>query len=335
VLNLKEDPMKTCIFFTLSCSILCSALLAQLPAGAAVSPETVVAKVDGKDVTAGEIQKALLNMPPQFMQLFRQNPKAAVQNLFVMRYLAEEGEQLKLGERTPLKEQLEMQRANALAGARLNYEHDNYQVPVNVVNEYYTRNQAKYQQAKIKVISIAFKPAVAGAGTAPNIGALDQVARAALDAAHSQNVRSEADAAQRAVEVAQKVRAGEDFAKLVAEYSDDEKSKAAGGDFGVVTLSSSYPEEIKTAVFALNPGQVTDPIRQASAFYVIRLEEKSTQPMNEVMEPIIQELRSAHTNEWFKDLTKRFDPTVENMEFFTQSSGAIPTPAGPPKPASK
>jgi hypothetical protein len=53
------------------------------------------------------------------------------------------------------------------------------------------------------------------------------------------------------------------------------------------------------------------------------------------MEPIIQELRSAHTNEWFQNLTKRFDPTVENLEFFTQSSGAIPAPASAPKPASK
>jgi peptidyl-prolyl cis-trans isomerase C len=331
--------MKTSIFPTLSCSTLlcgalCSALFAQLPSTAAIAPETVVAKVDGKDVTAAEIQEALVTMPPQFVQLFNQNPKMAVQQIFLMRYLAEEGEKLKLAEQSPLKEQLQMQRANAVAGARLNYESDHYQVPVDAINEYYKRNQAKYQQARIKVISIAFKPTLAGSGTAPAAGSLDAVARDALAAAHSSEQRSEAEARQRADEVVQKLRAGEDFAKLVAEYSDDATSKAAGGDFPSVRFASSYPDEVKKAVFPLDPGQVTDPIRQVSAFYVIRVEDKSTQPLNEVMEPISHEIRQAHVTEWFQSLTKRFEPTVESMEFFAQPSKALP-PQPAPKPPAK
>jgi parvulin-like peptidyl-prolyl isomerase len=326
--------MKTCIFFTLSCCALCSALFAQLPPVATVAPETVVAKVDGKDVTAAEVQAALVTMPPQFVQLFNQNPKAAVQQMFLMRYLAEEGEKLKLAEQSPLKEQLQMQRANAVAGARLNYESDHYQVPQEAISKYYKSNQAKYQQARIKVISIAFKPTLAGSGTTPSTGSLDDVAKQALAAAHSSEQRSEAEARQRADEVVKKLRAGEDFAKLVAEYSDDAISKAAGGDFPPVKPSSSYPDEVKKAVFALDPGQITDPIRQVSAFYVIRVEDKSTQPVNEVLDPISQEIRQAHVTEWFQNLTKRFEPTVENVEFFTQPSNALaPQPA--PKPPAR
>ena len=321
--------MKTTIFLTL----LCPALFAQLPSTAPIAPDTVVAKVDGKDVTAGEIQQALVMLPPQFAQLFNQNPKAAVQQMFLMRYLAEEGERLKLAEQSPLKEQLQVQRANAVAGARLNYESDHYQVPQDAIDEYYKRNQAKYQQARIKVISIAFKPTLAGSGTAPSAGSLDDVAKQALAAAHSQEQRSEAEARQRADEVVKKLKAGENFAKLVAEYSDDATSKAAGGDFPPVKPSSSYPEEVKKAVFALEPGKVTDPIRQVSAFYVIRVEEKSTQPVNEVMEPISQEIRQAHVTEWFQNLTKRFEPTVESVEFFTQPSSELPPQPAPKSPA--
>jgi hypothetical protein len=76
------------------------------------------------------------------------------------------------------------------------------------------------------------------------------------------------------------------------------------------------------------------PIRQVSAFYVIRVEEKSTQPVNEVMEPISQEIRQAHVTEWFQNLTKRFEPTVESVEFFTQPSNALP-PQPAPKPPAK
>jgi peptidyl-prolyl cis-trans isomerase C len=325
--------MKISIFLTFSYCALCSAVFAQLPPAAAITPETVVAKVDGKDVTAAEIQQALVTMPPQFMQLFNQNPKAAVQQLFVMRYLAEEGEKLKLAEQSPLKEQLEMQRANAVAGARLNYESDHYQVPQEAIDDYYKRNQAKYQQARIKVISIAFKPTLAGTGTTPSAGSLDDVAKQALAAAHSSEQRSEAEARQRADEVVKKLRAGEDFAKLVAEYSDDATSKAAGGDFPLVKPSSSYPDEVKKAVFALNPGQVTAPLRQVSAFYVIRVEDKSTQPMSEVLDPISQEIRQAHVTEWFRNLTKRFEPTVESVEFFTQPSKPLPAQPAPKPPA--
>ena len=325
--------MKTSIFLISLCSAFCSPLLAQLPSKAPIAPGTVVAKVDGKDVTAGEIQQALVTLPPQFLQLYNRDPKAAVQQMFVMRYLAEEGEKLKLAEQSPLKEQLQMTRANAVAGARLNYESDHYQVPEDAIDEYYKRNQAKYQQARIKVISIAFKPALAGSGTTPNAGSLDDVAKQALAAAHGPEQRSEAEARQRADEVVQKLKAGEDFAKLVAEYSDDASSKAAGGDFPAVRFSSSYPDEVKKAVFALDPGQVTGPIRQASAFYIIRVEDKSTQPVNEVAGPISQEIRQAHVNEWFQSVTKRFEPTVESVEFFTQPSRALPPQPAPKPPA--
>ena len=325
--------MKTCIFLTLSCYMSCYMLCsAQLPPTPTVAPETVVAKVDGKDVTAGEIQQALVSMPPQFMQLFNQNPKTAVQQMFLMRYLAREGEKLKLAEQSPLKEQLEMQRENAVAGARLSYESDHYQVPQEAINDYYKRNQAKYQQARIKVISIAFKPTLAGAGTTPNSASLDDVAKDALAAAHSSEQRSEAEAHKRADEVVQKLRAGEDLAKLVAEYSDDATSKAAGGDFPPVKPASSYPDEVKKAVFALNPGQITEPLRQVSAFYVIRVEDKSTQPMSEVLDSITQEIRQAHVNEWFQNLTKRFEPTVESVEFFTQPAKPLPPQAAPKPP---
>ena len=52
-------------------------------------------------------------MPDEFVQLFQQNPKYAVQQLFMLRYLSEEAEKAKLGEQSPLKEQLAFLRANA------------------------------------------------------------------------------------------------------------------------------------------------------------------------------------------------------------------------------
>src|SRR5437879_11803590 len=124
--------MKTCLLLP----TLAALLSAQAPAPAPVNPGTVVAKVDGKDVTAGEITAMLQHSgDPRVMQAFQQNPKYIVQQLFMMRYLARLGEQAKLGERSPLKEELEMMRINAVAVAMVNQERDGYSVTAEAVND--------------------------------------------------------------------------------------------------------------------------------------------------------------------------------------------------------
>ena len=104
------------------------------------------------------------------------------------------------------------------------------------------------------------------------------------------------------------IRGGADFAKLVAQYSEDPASKAAGGDFGVVNTNSSYSADVKKAVLALKAGEVTDPLRQSNAFYIIRVEEKTTQPMDELRGAISDEIRQAHLNEWLAGVGKKFEP---------------------------
>jgi parvulin-like peptidyl-prolyl isomerase len=292
---------------------------AQVAPTGEIPADTVVAKVDGKSLTAGDVRTALLNMPPEFRQLYQQNPQVAIQQMYVMSYLASEAEKAKLGEESPLKEQLALLRANVLASAMLSHEHNYFPVSEETIEQYYERNKAKYQQSRIKVIYIAFKPSVPGPGAS-----LEAIARATSEAAAGRTQRSEADARKLAEDLVKQIRAGADFGKLVTEYSEDPTSKAAGGDFGVVNVNSSYPDEIKKAVMALQPGEVTDPIRQTSAFYVIRVEDRTAQSVIAVTEPIRQEIRQAHVNEWFAGIRDRFAVTVENVQFFSQPKPVLP-----------
>jgi parvulin-like peptidyl-prolyl isomerase len=307
---------------------------ALLPPQSEVPDETVVAKVAGMDVTAGQIRKDLAIMPKEFIQLYNQNPKYAVQQLFALRYLAAEGEKAKLGEESPMKEQLAFMRDNALASAMVSHEHNFYTVTDQMINEFYEQNKARYQQAKIKVIYIAFKPGAPVTATVPKDKSLEEVARAISEGTVSKASRNETDARKLAEDLVKQIRGGADFAKLVADYSEDPTSKAAGGDFGVVNINSSYSPDVKKAVLALNAGDVTDPVRQASAFYIIRVEEKTVQPVTDLAGPIGEELRQIHLRDWLADVGKRFDPTVENVQFFTQPH--MPVPGAPaPAPAPK
>lgn len=322
--------MKYCLILVLACT----PLLAQAPPAGDVPDDTVVAKVDGKAVTAGEIRKSLMIMPAEFIQLFQQNPRYAVQQLYMLSYLAGEAERTKLGDESPLKDQLAFLRANTLASAMISHEHNFYPVTNQMIKEFYERNQARYQQAKIKVIYIAFKPSAPVMGSVPTNKSIEDVARAISEGGASKTPRTEADARKLAEDLVKQIRGGADFAKLVAEYSEDPTSKAAGGDFGVVNTNSSYSNDVKKAVLALKVGEVTDPLPQSNAFYIIRVEEKTVQPVNELSGPIGEEIRQAHLNEWLAGVSKRFDPAVENVQFFTQPKVAVPgVPA--PAPAAK
>ncbi len=102
------------------------------------------------------------------------------------------------------------------------------------------------------------------------------------------------DAAQKKIaDIAARARAGEDFAALASQYSDDPGSKAQGGDLGFFPRGRMVPE-FDEAVFALAPGSISDPVRTSFGFHVIKLEEirpAGQRPLAEVKEQIRGQLR--------------------------------------------
>jgi hypothetical protein len=66
----------------------------------------------------------------------------------------------------------------------------------------------------------------------------------------------------------------------------------------------------------MNAGDISDPVRQGNGFYIIRLEEKKVQPINDVRESIVKEIRDNHMHDYMTDLNKRFTPQVQRPDFF-------------------
>jgi hypothetical protein len=308
--------MKICVLIAVAAT-----LGAQAPVSSELPPDTVVMKVGGKDITAGEIRKILDAAPPELVQAFHTNPTDAIQSLYILDFLNVEGDQLKLGEESPWKEQIEEARKRVIAQAMINHERDGYLVTPEETEAFYRANQSRYEQAKIKVIYIAYKAAMP-VGTSPED--VKQAALAALAAAHDPHLRSESDAKALATDIVIKLRGGADFGQMVAQYSEDATSKAVGGDFGTIKgTSTAYPDQIKKAVLGLKAGEVGDPVQLPGAYYIIRVDEKTLLSINEVREPIIQEIRQQHLGDFITGLRKRFAPQILKPEFFLQS--------GPPK----
>jgi parvulin-like peptidyl-prolyl isomerase len=66
-----------------------------------------------------------------------------------------------------------------------------------------------------------------------------------------------------------RAKQGEDFAALVAEYSDDTQTAKNGGILPPIRPGQTVPE-FEDAAFRLRPGEVSDVVESEYGFHVIK-----------------------------------------------------------------
>ena len=59
----------------------------------------------------------------------------------------------------------------------------------------------------------------------------------------------------------------------------------------IIRRSDNLPEAIRNAVFALKPGEISEPVRQPNGFYLFRAEEGGCPPFQQVRDEIFNEVR--------------------------------------------
>jgi parvulin-like peptidyl-prolyl isomerase len=77
---------------------------------------------------------------------------------------------------------------------------------------------------------------------------------------------------KQATEIAKRVAAGEDFATLARQYSEDGDTRATGGDLGY--LDQSTPTAFGDAALKLKVGENTAPVRSKVGFHIIKVTER-------------------------------------------------------------
>jgi peptidyl-prolyl cis-trans isomerase C len=94
------------------------------------------------------------------------------------------------------------------------------------------------------------------------------------DAAKSAELPEDQKAAKRkqAEDLVKRARAGEDFAKLAKEFSEDPASKDKGGEY-TFPRGQMVPE-FEVAAFSLKPNEVSDVVTTQFGYHVIKLSEK-------------------------------------------------------------
>jgi peptidyl-prolyl cis-trans isomerase D len=114
-----------------------------------------------------------------------------------------------------------------------------------------------------------------------------------------------AAAEAKARDLAAKARAaGADFAAIARASSDDLGSRDAGGDLGPVE-KGSFGDAFDKAFFALQPGQVSDPVRLPDGFHVIwfrQLVAGSAKPFEQVRPELEAEYLETERERLYNDL---------------------------------
>jgi peptidyl-prolyl cis-trans isomerase C len=275
---------------------------AQAPAAPAVSPDTVVVEIDGKKYTAAEVDKIIESVPAQYQPQVRANPQALTQ-IFLMKRLADDAVKAGLDQQSPFKELIEFDRINILMRAQMTISPNKMPIDKAMVEKYYKDHQDQFKQVKVRVIQIMFSPSADKTG------------------ADGKKMLSEVEAKAKIDDLRKQALAGADFAKLATENSDDKTSAAKGGDFGIVNRKSSYPDAIKSAVLVLKAGGISDPVKQPTSFYLIKADEVTVQPLDDVSGDVTQGVRQERFTEDMKNLQEKYKVKVENPSYFGPHPG--------------
>jgi peptidyl-prolyl cis-trans isomerase D len=142
---------------------------------------------------------------------------------------------------------------------------------------------------------------------------------------------------QKAESLLQRLREGEDFAKLAKEYSQDPGTASEGGSLGWLK-PGELPPSLEKALFEdMTPGQLSDrPIKTPEGFHILKLEKvrsETIRPLEEVQETLKAELKEEKARQLasefadqafmavfqgatFKEVSEQFKASLKETQLF-------------------
>ncbi len=131
-----------------------------------------------------------------------------------------------------------------------------------------------------------------------------------------------AEKKEKAFEIYHRIEAGEDFAKMAKEYSDDHGTAPKGGEIGYIRSGQTIPPFEKAAYALKENGDVSEPVQTRFGWHIIRLEDRKGVPSfdeekNNIKKRLARDKRGKEPEEAFLNkLKEEYHYTInqENLE---------------------
>lgn len=233
----------------------------------------------------------------------------------------------------PTRLQMILDRAQVLAGAYLSELQKNADKLVSDadVEQYYTDHPTDFDEVRVRHILISTEPKEEPENEAGAKDAKDSKDAKDKKPADKPKTLTKDEARKKAQDLLDRIRKGEDFAKLAKENTDDTASKDKGGEYDFFRRGKMVPEFDKAA-FALKPGEVSDLVETQFGFHIIKLEERRTaaNPSTDqkVRQGIVDKLKAEKLEQQIAQIAKD-SPVVVPEDF-----DATPKVAGQPQTSS-
>lgn len=262
----------------LALALMLGAPLAAQEAAKAPTPDTAIATVNGEAITLADLVSVRADLPQQYQSL----PDEALydgirQQLVDQKLLEQEAEKTGLAEDPAIARALALQHQSLLAN-------------------FYLRRKLN-EGLTDAAVEAAYKERYADAPPVQEVRASHIL------------VATEEEAKKLHDELA----AGADFAALAAEHGTD-GTKTNGGDLGFFTRETMVPE-FADAAFALEVGQLSEPVKSQFGWHLIKVTDKRDKPapsIDEVRDEIKGALASEIAQKVLADL--RAGATVDQPE---------------------
>ncbi|HUJ12593.1 MAG TPA: peptidylprolyl isomerase [Thermoanaerobaculia bacterium] len=276
---------------------------------------TETASADPVIITAGsiavhrsEFENAVKSLPPEY-QSYALGPgkKQFADDFLRMKLLASEGMKAGLDKSPDVMKQLDLLKENLVAQEELKRLDSSTAVSDADLKKAYDENKKDYEQVKAKHILIAFKGSPAAQKGKKELTDAEAKARAE---------------ALRADIVAGKAK----FEDVAKKDSDDVESGKNGGELGAFGHGQMVPE-FEAAAFNAKVGEVTQPVKTQFGYHIIKVEERTTTPFDQVKATLEKNLKQQKLRETLDALKENAKPVYDQAYF------ATPKPAEAPKSA--
>ena len=265
-------------------------------------------------VTRAEFERLVNAVAPQIPANARRQVATKYANLIVM---AHEARKMGLDKGPHYEELMKIGRLQVLAQEfGQNMQEKANQIPDSDIQDYYKKNDAAYQEADLQRLFI------------PHSKQLEP-AKEKLSDEETKKRQDEADEAMKKEAEALQTRAasGEDFDKLQQEAftTGGLKANPPSTKLGKVRRSSLPADQ--GAVFDLKSGEVSQLISGPNGYFVYKVGEKDTLPLEKVREEIHNALRQQKMQDSMQAVQQLSNPVLDEKYF---GEGSSMTPQGAP-----